>query len=182
MTRYVALLRGVNVSGKKPIRMTDLRERCLAIGLTNVRTYLQSGNIVFETARTGTQKLAATLRTTIADKFGHDVDVLVLPASELDRVAATNPLRPPASGDAQTLFHATFLYEPVPANRFSKLTLPARANEKAVLVGQAVLLYCPNGYGKTKLNNNFFEKALGVVATTRNWRTILALRDVSAAK
>ena len=182
MPTYVALLRGVNVSGKKPIRMSDLRECCLALGLRDVRTYLQSGNVVLDAERTEARKLAATLAATIAKTFGHDVGVLVLSAPELNRVAATNPLRPPASGDAQTLYHATFLFEPVPAHRFRLLTLPARPNEKAVLRERVVLLYCPNGYGKTKLNNTFFEKALGVVVTTRNWRTVLALRDLCRQK
>ena len=180
MTTYVALLRGVNVSAKKPIRMAELQESCLALGLQNVRTYLQSGNLVFDTKTTDTQKLASMLTAMIAKKFGHRVDVLVLAARALNRIAAMNPLRPPSSGDAQTSFHATFLFEPIPANRFSKLTLPARPNEKATLTGQVVFLHCPNGYGKTKLNNNFFEKTLGVVATTRNWRTVLALRDLCA--
>jgi uncharacterized protein (DUF1697 family) len=180
MTTYVALLRGVNVSGKKPLRMAELQVSCLALGLQNVRTYLQSGNLVFDTKQTDTRKLASILTAMIAKKFKHDVDVLVLSARALNRIAATNPLRPPSSGDAQTHFHATFLFEPTPAYRFGKLTLPARPNEKAALKGQVVLLYCPNGYGKTKLNNNFFERALRVVATTRNWRTVVALRNLCA--
>jgi len=160
--------------------MVDLQESCVALGLQNVRTYLQSGNLVFDTNQTDTRKLASMLTAMIAKKFKHDVGVLVLSARTLNRIAATNPLRPPSFGDAQTSFHATFLFERIPAYRFSKLTLPAQPNEKAALVGQVILLHCPNGYGKTKLNNYFFERALGVVATTRNWRTVVALRDLCA--
>lgn len=174
MTTYVALLRGVNVSGQKAVPMAKLRESCGALGLENVRTYLQSGNVVFSAGRTEPRKLAAALKARITEDFKHDVEVLVLPAKELKRIAGSNRLRERFKGE-DSLFHATFLFQPVPQDRFRKRTLPAQPGEEAVLSGQAVLLYCPHGYGRTKLNNAFFEKALGVPATTRNWRTVLAL-------
>lgn len=177
MTTFVALLRGVNVSGQKAVPMAKLRESCEALGLENVRTYLQSGNVVFSAGRTEPRKLAAALKTRIAETFKLDVEVLVLSAKELNRVADSNPLRERLKGE-DSLFHATFLFQPVSQDRFRKLTLPAQPGEEAILSGQAVLLYCPHGYGRTKLNNAFFEKALGIPATTRNWRTVLALQAV----
>jgi uncharacterized protein (DUF1697 family) len=177
MTTFVALLRGINVVGRKQIRMADLRRSCEALRLEDVRIYLQSGNVVFR-ADKAPRKLAAMLKARIARDFGHDIGVLVLSAKELDRVAASNPLRP--RGGEESLFHATFLFGPVPPARFRKLELPAQPGERAVLIGQAVLLHCPHGYGRTKLNNGYFEKSLGVSATTRNWRTVLALRDLCA--
>jgi uncharacterized protein (DUF1697 family) len=177
MTTFVALLRGINVSGQKQIRMADLQKSCEGLGLKDVRTYLQSGNVVFCTRMTDPRRLAAALRTRIAKDYGHDVEVLVLPAKELDAVAGSNPLWP-RSGGEEKLFHGTFLFQPVSKNRFRKLALPVQPGERAVLVEQVVLLYCPHGYGKTKLNNSFFEKALGIRATTRNWRTVLALKDL----
>jgi uncharacterized protein (DUF1697 family) len=177
MTTFVALLRGINVAGQKRIRMAELQKSCEALGLNQVRTYLQSGNIVFRASQSDPRKLAMTLRKRIAKDFGHDVEVLDLPAKDLNRVAKSNPLRP-RSGDDETLFHATFLFEPVSVNRFQNLTLPAQSGEQAALVGQVVFLHCPHGYGRTKLNNAYFEKALGVPATTRNWRTVLALQDL----
>jgi len=181
MTAFVALLRGINVSGQKPMRMADLQKSCEALGLGDVRTYLQSGNVVFRAGRAAPRKLAGTLKARIAEDFGHDVEVLVLPAEELDRVAGSNPLWP-RSGGEEKLFHGTFLFEPIAEERFRKLKLPAQPGELAVLVGQVVLLHCPHGYGRTKLNNGFFEKALGVPATTRNWRTVLALKDLCAER
>jgi uncharacterized protein (DUF1697 family) len=177
MTVFVALLRGINVSGQKRIRMDELQKSCEALGLNDVRSYLQSGNLVFRATRADPRKLAAALRTRIAEDFGHDVEVLVLPAKDLNRVVGSNPLWP-GSGGEETLFHGTFLFQPVSADRFRQIKLPAQPGEQAVLVGQVVFLYCPHGYGRTKLNNNFFEKALGVPATTRNWRTVLALHDL----
>ncbi|MBI3608288.1 MAG: DUF1697 domain-containing protein [Nitrospirae bacterium] len=177
MTTFVALLRGINVSGQKQIRTADLQKSCEVLGLTDVRSYLQSGNLVFRANRAGPRKLAVALRARIAEDFGHDVEVLVLSAKELDLIASSNPLWPRSGGDG-TLFHATFLFEPISEHRFRNLTQLARSGEQAVLVGQVVFLYCPHGYGRTKLSNAYFEKALGMPATTRNWRTVLALQDL----
>lgn len=159
--------------------MVDLQKCVEALELDDVRTYLQSGNVVFKTRRADPRKLAAAIRAGIAQDFGHEVEVLVLPATELDRVANANPLRP-RSGADEKLFHATFLFEPISKSSFQKLRLPAQPGEQAVLMGQVVLLYCPHGYGRTRLNNSFFEKAFGVPATTRNWRTVVALQALGA--
>ena len=181
MTTFVALLRGINVSGRNAIRMADLQQSLASLNFDDVRTYLQSGNVVFTASRTDADKLATVIRDRIAGDLRHHLNVLVMPAKELDTIASSNPLWP-RPGAGETLFHATFLFQPVSQNVFRKLELPARAGEQAVLVGQVILLFCPYGYGKTKLNNGFFEKAFGVPATTRNWRTVLALRDLCAKR
>lgn len=175
MTTFVALLRGINVSGQKSIRMVDLRNSLVALGFTKVGSYLQSGNLVFDASRGDPRKLASAIKARIANDFGHEVEVLALPARELDVVASSNPLLPRRGAD-EKLFHGTFLFQPVSKADFQKLKLPAQTGERAVLIGQVVLLHCPHGYGRTKLNNAFFEKGLKVNATTRNWRTILALQ------
>ena len=180
MTKFVALLRGVNVAGHKKIGMPELCRSCEALGLTEVRSYLQSGNLVFRGQGTPAD-VAALLKARIAQDFGHEVEVLVMPGEELEHVVSTNPLRPPVGGEAK-LYHATILFRHVSETRFAELVLPAQEGEKAAMVGRVVLLYCPHGYGKTKLNTRYFEKALGVPGTTRNWRTVLKLRDMSAGE
>ncbi|MFA6901708.1 MAG: DUF1697 domain-containing protein [Gallionellaceae bacterium] len=175
MTTCIALLRGINVSGQKAIRMAGLQASLSALGLADVRTYLQSGNVVFRAEKADAGRLAAAIRARIAQDFGHEVAVLVMTAAQLDQIANANPLWPKDGGD-EKLFYCTFLFEPVAASRFKALQLPAAEGEQALLAGNAVLLHCPHGYGKTKLNNNYFERALGVAATTRNWRTVLALQ------
>ncbi len=179
MTTFVALLRGVNVSGQKPIRMDALTDSCAAIGLTDVRTYLQSGNVVFSAPAAQAKKLAGSIRARIKKDFGHDVDVQVLSAKEITRIATSNPLQPKTGEDEKT-YHVTFLAAPVSNTRFKALKLPAQTGERAVLDGDCVYLHCPHGYGKSKLTNAYFEKALAVAATTRNWRTVLALTDMCA--
>lgn len=179
MPIFVALLRGINVSGRKKIRMADLQKSVEALGVDDVRSYLQSGNVLFRSRRADAKKLGSDIRARIAEEFGQDVDVLVLCAKEINRIAGFNPLFPRLGKD-EALFHATFLFQSVSKADFEKLNLPAQPGEQAVLVGPAVLLYCPHGYGRTKLNNRFFERKLGVPATTRNWRTVLALQELCA--
>lgn len=180
MSTYLALLRGVNVSGQKSIGMPALRESFLRLECRDIQTYLQSGNIVFRSDPSDEAALAASIQARIAQDFGHDVPVLLLSAAKLARIADSNPLWPKSGAEA-SLFHCTFLFEPVSAAVFEALKLPTAPDERALLLGNAILLHCPHGYGKTKLNNAFFERALGVPATTRNWRTVLALQALCAA-
>jgi len=181
MTRFVALLRGVNVAGRNKIGMEALRQSCEALGWTEVRSYQQSGNLVFAAGEENTTELATALKARIAQDFGHELEVLVLRAEELEHVAGANPLRA-REGEEDRFCHCTFLFRHVSETRFGELALPLQEGERALLAGRTVFLHCPQGYGKSKLNTRYFEKALGVPATTRNWRTVLALRDLSAER
>ena len=180
MTTYLALLRGINVSGKKPVPMAKLKESFAELGFAEVKTYLQSGNVVFQAKKTPPTKLASEIEAAISRDFGHEVSVLVLTADQLDAIASNNPLWPKSGGE-ETHFHATFVFDPVSKATFDALKLPAAEGERAVLAKGAILLHCPHGYGRTKLNNTWFERALKVRATTRNWRTVLALRELMAS-
>src|SRR5262249_34235679 len=140
MSTFVALLRGINVSGQRTIPMAALRRSCEVLGWKEVRTYLQSGNVVFRAGRADPRKLAEALKGRIAKDFGHDVEVLVLPAKELGLVASSNPLWPRSGGEGR-LFHSTFLLQRVAEDRFRRLDLPVQPRERAILVGQVVLLY-----------------------------------------
>jgi uncharacterized protein (DUF1697 family) len=174
---FAALLRGVNVSGKNRIGMAELKSGCESLGLRAVRTYLQSGNVVFAADRKDPRFLAAGIKDHIAEDFRLKIEVLVLPDRIIDQIADSNPLFPRLGSD-ETRFHATFPFQPVPESEFKTITLPAGPGEQAVWGGPAIYLHCPNGYGRTRLNNTFFEKALRVPATTRNWRTVIALRKL----
>lgn len=177
MPTYACLLRGINVSGQKRVGMAELKASLEALGFEDVRTYLQSGNAVFRAAAADPEAMASAVKARIARDFGLDVEVLVLTSGEIDRIADSNPLFP-RWGTDETLFHTTFLFRPISRGDFKNLTLPAQTGEQAVGAGRAVYLYCPHGYGRTKLNNGFFERALGTSATTRNWRTVLALKSL----
>ncbi len=190
MTTLVALLRAVNVSGQNRIPMAELRRALGAAGLGQVETYVQSGNVVFDAAGGDADEGAAAVREVIEREFGCDVAVIALTAAELSAVAAANPFI--AGGADEKFLHVTFLDKPVREAAFGRLSLPAVPGEEAALAtgdpavggpalsGRLVYLHLPHGYGRSKLNNAYFERALKVRATTRNWRTVLALAEMSA--
>ena len=178
MTTFVALLRAVNVSGKNRLPMAELRRSLGSSGLAGVETYLQSGNVVFAAEGDDPAKHGAEIRRLIEREFGLDVPVLVLSAAELAHIAAADPFVT-AGADEKSL-HVTFLEGPVQEAAFGGLDLPTQGDEQAVLAGRVVYLHLPHGYGRTKLNNAYFERALKTTATTRNRRTVLALVKMSA--
>jgi uncharacterized protein (DUF1697 family) len=180
MDTFVALLRGVNI-GHKQVTMAELRRGLEATGLHNVKTYLQSGNVVFDAEGGDAGALAAAIRAHVAADFGHDVDVLVLSCDELARIASSNPFLTVPGADQRWL-HATFLLQPSSAVHFETLALPVVEGERAALIERVVFLYLPHGYGRTKLSNALFERVLRTPATTRNWRTVLALSAMCVAR
>ena len=181
MATHVALLRGVNVGGTT-VGMAPLRSGFEALGLAEVRTYLQSGNVVFAVEGGDPSVLAAVIRARVAADFGHEVGVLVLTSREVVDVAHGNPFVAGDEAVDERHLHVTFLFERPSENEFVQLDLPAAEGERAVLAGRVVYLHLPSGYGRTKLTNAFFERKLGMRATTRDWRTVLALAGMVTAR
>jgi len=176
---FVALLRGVNVGGKVA-KMDAVRASFEALGLGQVRTYVQSGNVLFA-AKAGTpaalaKKIAARLETDI----GFRIAVLVLSAKDLSRVVAGNPFLKEKGIDPKKL-HVTFLDAAPPAAGLQKMEGVASGRDRFVARGTTIYLHCPDGYGRSKLVNNAFERALKVGATTRNWNTVTTLASMLAA-
>lgn len=175
MNTYIAILRGINVSGAKPIKMEELRLTFQKPGFENITTYIQSGNVVFST--TATSQLAAKIAESIKTDFGFEVPVIVLSCEELKTIIGNNPLN---DGTKDTAFlHVTFLAENPAAFNLSDIEAKKQGNEEIIISGKVVYLYCPHGYGKTKLTNTFLESKLKVTATTRNWKTCGELLRIS---
>ena len=172
-TTYIALLRGINVSGAKTIKMEALRLTFQKLGFENVSTYIQSGNVVFTAAETKTSELAAKITGAIKTDFGFDVPVIVLSAAELQTITRNNPLNDGTRDEA--FLHVTFLAESPAAFNFSDIEAKKQGEEEIMISGKVVYLYCPHGYGKTKLTNTFLESKLKVATTTRNWKTTCEL-------
>lgn len=169
MNTFIALLRGINVSGAKTIKMDDLRLTFQKPGFENISTYIQSGNVVFSTTETATSQLAAKISESIKTDFGFEVPVIVLSAEELQTIIRNNPLN---DGTKDTAFlHVTFLSKNPIAFNLSDIEAKKQGNEEINISGKVVYLYCPHGYGKTKLTNTFLESKLKATATTRNWKT-----------
>ena len=179
MTTYVAILRGINVSGHKVIKMESLRAAFEEMGFAHVKTYVQSGNVIFETNEPPAS-LAAKIERKILDEFGFDVPVLTKSSKEMIEIVKRNPFLKDGSID-QSKLHVTFLSDDPPRNALELLTPLAAGAEQARIVGRAVYLYCPNGYGNTRLTNTVIEKKLSCRATTRNWATTNKLLEMAGA-
>lgn len=170
MKNYIALLRGINVSGQKLIKMDDLKKSFVKIGLGNVRTYLQSGNVVFSTEKHDPNQIAEEISSQLEKDYGFRVSVLVLTYETLKNIIENNPYLN-YTGKDKKFSHVTFF-----ANKPEKLNESffqekKQAGEEICFGDQVAYVYCPNGYGKTKLSNSFLELNLKVSATTRNWKT-----------
>jgi uncharacterized protein (DUF1697 family) len=170
MNTFVAMLRGINVSGQKMIKMEALRVMCGALKFQNTQTYIQSGNIIFQSKESDTIKLEKKISKEIKEEFGFDVPVLVKEISELKKVLKNNPFVYKRNEDI-TKLHVTFL-ETVPDKKLFAKIEEMDFSDEYVLSGKNIYLFCPNGYGNTKLNNNFFENKLKTKATSRNWKTV----------
>ena len=174
--KYISMLRGINVSGQKKIKMADLRAMYVSLDFEEVESYIQSGNVVFETAETDTAILEQKIKAAIADTFSFDVSVMVRTAAYFADLVDNHPFFD--EKEELKLFHVTFLAKaPEPEAIQSSADFP-RKNERFHIDGDKIYLYFPDGYGRTKLSNNFFERKLKVSATTRNWRTVLKLYDM----
>ena len=174
MPIYIAMLRGINVSGQKLIKMDALRDSMAALGFRQVKTYVQSGNIIFEAGKNSPVSAAEKIGKQILKDYGFSLPVIMRTAEEMERVARENPLLKEAGIDESKL-HVTFLSSAAPGTAAQVLSPLATKPERLRVCGREIYLYCPNGYGDTKVSNNALEKKLGVRATTRNWKTVNAL-------
>ena len=177
MLKFVALLRGINVSGQKRIKMSDLKTLFEEVGFQNVETYIQSGNVIFSANEKSNKKLEDKISSAIKTKFGFDVHLVVVTPEEIDHVIQSNPF-PKKKKDAEKLY-VTFLSENPSTENIKKLNAIDYSPEEYIIDGRYIYLFVPNGYGKAKLNNNFFENKLKVFGTTRNWNTVNKLFELS---
>jgi uncharacterized protein (DUF1697 family) len=170
---YIALLRGINVGGKNMLPMKDLIQMFEAAKCDQVRAYIQSGNIIFQT----TPKIASTLpekiSAQISKSFSYKIPVILRSVSEMEAIVAGNPFV--KSGGVVDLLHVLFLAAaPEPAN-VAQLDGKRSPPDEFAVKDREVYLRLPNGAGRTKLTNAYFDSKLGVIGTQRNWRTVATL-------
>jgi uncharacterized protein (DUF1697 family) len=178
MPTYISMLRGINVGGHKKVSMSELRELFEGLGCKRVRTYIQSGNVVFEAAKKAPLSWSKQIEEAILGHFGFPVAVVSRTSEEMGAAIHTDPFLQEKGIDPLKL-HVTFLSEaPAPA-ALKKLDTLAAKPDRFRHSGREVYLHCPNGYGSTRLSNNALEKALSVTATTRNWRTVNKLYEMA---
>ena len=174
MSVYISLLRGINVGGARIISMGALCELYSGLGFTRIRTYLQSGNVVFESPLKDQSQLGDHIEASIEQMYGYRVTVFMRDAQDFGRIIAGNPFQEEARSDPARL-HVSFLYHDPPEAAWGKLDLPAGIPDRLARGDRAVYLYYPNGAAKTKIPSSYLEKALGVPITDRNWNTVNAL-------
>jgi len=176
--KYISILRGINVSGQKKIIMKDLVLLYLNLGFSHVVTYIQSGNVIFETPEKDQSKLMTLICESIKTKYNFDIPIIIRKQRELQKIMHNLPFSEIAKDEMETKVLVTFLSgKPSQANTDALLKF-AKPPEQMIIRGKEVYLYCPNGYGKTKLSNNFIEKKLNVDGTTRNWKSITKLNEL----
>lgn len=175
---FVSLLRAVNVGGRT-VRSEKLKSLYTSLGYSDVRVFLQSGNVVFsaKVSAKDIPLMSIELEKNLKGSFGFEIAVILKTREQISNIIRGNPFSP--GDEDESYLHVTFL-KSEPRSSFSVAELDgARTGaENYAISGEVVYVYCPNGYGRTKLNNNFFERKLGVLATTRNWRTVNSLLEV----
>jgi len=174
MNSFISLLRGINVSGQKKMRMIELKGLYEALGLVNVQSYLQSGNVVFDSDMQNRAKLATIIEKQIELSYGYAVSVFIRDAADWQRVVANNPFLTDRNEDPASIY-VTFLRQRPSPTALDNLIIPNGESGEFIVDQQEIFLFVPGGYGRTKLANNFFERKLNMPATTRNWRTVNAL-------
>lgn len=177
VTTYVSLLRGINVSGHKIIKMDDLRQSFAELGLENIRTYIQSGNVIFQDEDSDVQNLAKIIQKKIFDKFHLEVPVLVKEITELKEIINNNPFA--SRKDTINHSHITFLSSKPLNEDIDKISDVEFFPDEFIIIEKIIYVFCPDKYGKTRLTNNFFESKLKVSATTRSLKTINKLVNLA---
>ena len=174
----VALLRGINVGGKNKLPMSDLAAMFTDVGCEDVRTYIQSGNVVFKASASVARSAGDLVSTAILEQFGHRVPVVLRTARELNLAAGGNPY---LTGDVDpAALHVAFLAtRPTPA-KVADLDPDRSPPDEFTVQGSHIYFFCPNGVARSKLTNKYFDSKLGTTSTVRNWRTVLKLVELCA--
>ena len=178
MNTYIALLRGINVGGRNILPMKALAALLEALGCQNVKTYIQSGNVVFQSEEEDTARLASAISAAVTEHYGFEPHVLLLALEELEKAMTLNPF-PEAEAEPKTL-HLNFLAATPPNPDLEALATLKKENEGFQLIGNVFYLYAPDGIGRSKLAANA-ERLLGVAMTGRNWRTVSKVMEMAQA-
>ncbi|MDP5081316.1 MAG: DUF1697 domain-containing protein [Winogradskyella sp.] len=175
MKTYIALLRGINVGGHKKVPMAELRTMLTDSGLQNVQTYIQSGNVIFQTIEINKNVLEDHIYKAINDRFGFEVPVLVRTMDDLKTIFDNCPF----SEEKKINSYFTMLSEIPNRDLVNEASEKTYLDDDYVILNDCIYLFCAKGYGRAKFNLSYFEKKLKVNATSRNYKTILKLLSLS---
>lgn len=176
MKTYIALLKGINVGGHKKIPMAVLRNLLTKSGLNNVQTYIQSGNVVFQSLEEEIIQLERIIQDAIQAKFGFEVSVLVRTRVDLKRIFDTYPF----SEDIKKTSYFIMLHDTPNQDLVKTASEKVYEGEEYKIINDCMYFYCEKGYGRAKFNMNFFERKLKTTATARNYNTMVKLLSLSS--
>ena len=180
MTSFIALLRGVNVGGNKKIAMADLRACAEKLGFEQPQTLLQSGNLVFRSAKRSAADVEKQLQRALNAQLGFDCEVIVRTAEEWKAVVAKNPFADAAKNDPGHVL-LMCLRDAPPEEAVAALRSAIVGREVVEVRGRDAYFVYPDGVGTSRLTNTVIEKRLGTRGTARNWNTVLKLRELLAS-
>jgi len=175
---YIALLRGINVSGHKLIKMADLKTMFEKIGFEKVTTYIQSGNVVFTTKEVSPQKIESQIKKAILSTFGFEVNIQILEADKLKNITENHSFLTVNENQIKSIYY-TLLAEKPDKDLMNELTQLEQTVEFFQITDDVIYCFYPNGYGNAKWHNVFFEKKLKVSCTTRNYNTMIKLCELA---
>lgn len=180
MQTFISILRGINVSGQKKILMADLKKLYESLKFNEVKTYIQSGNVVFKSdSKISDIQLARKIEKAISTKYKFEVPVIIRTKEELEKILSQNSFTKEKSIDLKKL-HVTFLSETPDREKMEQIKEVDFSPDQFIIKGKEIYLHIPNSYGETKLSNKFFENKLKVSATTRNWNTVNKLLELAS--
>lgn len=176
METYVALLRGINVGGRNKLPMKDLTDRFAEAGGDDIRTYIQSGNVIFQAEPHKVNGLPAVISARIAERFGYRVPVVLRSLEQLRIVIQNNPFL--AAGESLETLHVMFLAGQPSPRHIGALDPDHSVPDRFVVRESEIYLHLPRGMAETKLTNAYFDSKLATVSTARNWRTVTKLLEM----
>ena len=171
------MLRGINVGPHKRVKMDQLRQCFQALGFDNVRTYINSGNVVFKAGKRSTSALSKSMEEKLSSEFGFPVPVVTRTAGDLAETIANNPLLNERGIDIEKL-HIMFLSGPLSSAAQKNLARLTSLPERSHCIGQEIYLYLPNGVAESKLMKAPLDRILSVESTARNWKTVNQLVQI----
>ncbi len=179
MNRYISILRGINVGGHKKILMADLKKLYTNLGFENVVSYIQSGNVIFDSSINTSDDLKQMIQEIITSNYSFEVPVIIRTVKDLETVIKEDPFIEIDKTENGSKLHVAFLSETPEVQALQNLIDFIKESEECVLIDNHLYIWYPNGAGRSKLTTQVIERKLDVQATLRNWKTALKMLELS---
>ncbi len=182
MVTYISFLRGVNMTGHNSIKMTDLAALYSNLGFIQPCTFIQSGNVIFSADKNRpVTDIVLAIENAIHDKYVYNVPAMIRTVPEMNSIITSNPYLTEPDFDPAKMA-VVFLHDTVTESQKEKVAQVDYPPDKFTIIGNEIFTFCPDGFGRTKIYTNFFEKKMKVTGTARNWKTITTLLELAAKR